>query len=110
MLSLVPQALVDSQLRYPHHDYGLLTLLSILLLATAALVVRSSLAEASFTRGHEDGQSRSTDIDRVASRADAASEVGHITGGWGGGVRSEVRVRVIPIIHDHVRSHFLPTA
>ena len=54
------------------------TLLSSLSFASVALAVPSSLVEDSFTRGHEDRQSRS--ISAVALGADPASGVGSMAG------------------------------
>ena len=83
---------------------SMFTLLSSLLLVSAVLAVPSSLAEASgFTRGHEDPQS--PPINHVASRADAASYALMRAGA----VLPQNNVCMIPMVHDHVQSHSLPT-
>lgn len=76
------------------------TLLSILLLATATLVVPSPLVEASSARGHEDRQSQPTSINHVASRADVFSRSAYQIRFAGGEIKE--RVRIIPVIYDQV--------
>ena len=85
------------------------TLLSSLLLASAALAVPSSLVEAPIARGREDHQPRH--IDFVASRADAAADVKqkqtHMPNqNWAGAAARASDVRIIRMVHDHVRSNF----
>ena len=59
--------------------------------------------EASFARGHEYPQS--PPINHVASRADSASDVMY-TSSLAGAVLAGNNVCIIPMVHDHVRSHF----
>ena len=82
---------------------SMFTLLSNLLLVSAVLAVPSSLTEASFARGHEYPQS--PPINHVASRADAASDAWY-NSSWAGAVLAGNNVCIIPMVHDHVRSHF----
>ena len=83
---------------------SMFTLLSSLLLVSAVLAVPSSLAEASgFTRGHEDPQSRP--ISLVASTPPGRLE--RDATNWAGAIvdMSQKKVRIIPMVHDRVRSH-----
>ena len=84
---------------------SMFTLLSSLLLVSAVLAIPSSLAVASFARGHEDPQS--PPINRVASRADALSDDDMYTRDLAGAlVGNGDVVCMIPMVHDHVQSHF----
>ena len=85
------------------------TLLSSLLLVSTTLATPSSLAEALLARGHEDRQSRS--VNRVASRGPSvwAKKVAR---NWAGAsIVDKTGVRIIPMVHQHVRPlFFLSTA
>lgn len=82
------------------------TLLAILLLVSATLAVPASLVEAPPARRSEDHQS--PPINRVASRADASTSTSNL---WydsyvaGTSFSGTISVRIIPMVHDHVRSH-----
>ena len=78
-------------------------LLTSLLLASVALAVPSSLVEIPPAHRSEDHQT--PPINHLTSRADAASELQFAPGKiWAGIVTKGVRT--IPMIHDHVRSHY----
>ena len=79
------------------------TFFSSLLLVSVALAVPSSLLEASFARGREDRHPRSTNL--VALRADAASDETH-SDRWAGAILTMRKVRIIPMVYDHVSSYF----
>lgn len=86
------------------------TLLGILLLATAALAVPSSPVEAPVARGHEDRQSHPTNL--IASRAELASNVNTVVPeqcvsvDWAGACVNIDTVRIILMVHNHIRSQF----
>ena len=80
------------------------TLLSSLLLASAALAAPSSLVEAPLARGREDHRSRS--INHTMSLVDdpparKVEESRYLAGAY----LVESPVRIIPMVYDHVRSH-----
>lgn len=76
-------------------------LLSNILLATAALAAPSSLVEDPLAHRSEDRQSLA--IKGVMPRAD--NEISEGLDDWAGTIWSPNSVRVIPMVHDHVRSH-----
>ena len=81
-------------------------LLTNLLLASAALAVPSSRLGARLARRRENRQSQP--ISRVGSPAGAISNVEY-SENWAGAVWDESDVRIIPMVHEHAQSHFLPT-
>ena len=83
-------------------------LLSSLLLASAALASPSFLVEAPLARGRDSEDRQSPPINHVASRADNEPEVIRYQNQTAGVVVSKngPGVNMVPMVHDHVRSHF----